>query len=75
MDEWTVVYGVEHSVAPGEAHERLALGERRHAVIRKSVEVYFDDMSADGSSGIQEALNYIIPQMNSIPGVAGFSPS
>eukprot|EP00913_Durusdinium_trenchii_P011859 g11138.t1 len=75
MDEWTAAHGIEHSVAPGEAHERLALVERRHAVIRKSVEVYLDDMSADGPSGIQEALSYIIPQMNSIPGVAGFSPS
>ena len=65
MDEWTAAH----------AHERLALVERRHAVIRKSVEVYLDDMAADGPSGIQEALSYIIPQMNSTPGVAGFSPS
>ena len=49
--------------------------ERGHAVIRKSVEIYLDDMSADGPSGIQEGLSYIIPQMNSTPGVACFSPS
>ena len=64
MDEWTAAH---------EAHERLALVERRHAGIRKSVEVYLDDTSADGPSGIQEALSYIVPQMNSTPGVAGFS--
>ena len=75
MDEWTSAHNINHIVAPGEAHERLALVERRHAVIRKSVEVYLDDMKVDGPAGIQEALCYIIPQLNSTPGVAGFSPA
>ena len=75
MDEWTSAHNIKHVVSPGEAHERLALVERRHAVIRKSVEVYLDDMKVDGPAGIQEALCYIVPQLNSTPGVAGFSPA
>ena len=39
MDEWTTAHNIEHEVAPGEAHERLALVERRHAVICRAVEI------------------------------------
>ena len=38
MQTWTTSWGPDHQVAPGEAHERLALVERRHAVLRKAVE-------------------------------------
>ena len=75
MDEWTAAHQIKHVVAPGEAHERLAIVERRHAVIRKAVEVYLNDLQMDGPAAIQEALSYVIPQLNSMPGVAGFSPS
>ena len=40
---WTTSWGIDHQVAPGEAHERLALVERRHAVLRKAIEVYLND--------------------------------
>ena len=40
MESWTAPWGVDHQVAPGEAHERLALVERRHAVLLKAVEIY-----------------------------------
>ena len=75
MDDWTAAHQIKHVVAPGEAHERLAIVERRHAVIRKAVEVYLNDLQMDGPAAIQEALSYVIPQLNSMPGVAGFSPS
>ena len=39
MTEWTDSQAIKHQVAPGEAHERLAIVERRHAVLRKSVEI------------------------------------
>ena len=75
FENWTSVHGVEHIVAPGEAHERLAIVERRHAVLRKAVEIYLDDLKLDHADGIREALTYCIPQLNSSPSVAGFSPS
>ena len=34
----------EHEVAPHEPHTRLSLVERRHAVLRKALELYVDDM-------------------------------
>ena len=47
FENWTSVHGVDHIVAPGEPHERLALVERRHAVLRKAIEVYLDDLKLD----------------------------
>ncbi len=75
MEEWTNFHGVEHEVAPGEAHSRLALVERRHAVLRKSIEVYLTDLQKEGVQAIREALTYIMPQINATPSVAGFSPT
>ena len=75
MDEWTTAHGLQHKVAPGEAHERLAIVERRHALIRKAVEIYLDDVKVDHVEGIKEALTFVVPQLNATPMVAGFSPS
>ena len=36
MSQWTSDHDITHTVAPGEAHTRLALVERRHAVLRKA---------------------------------------
>ena len=54
FESWTNAgaHGIEHVVAPGEAHERLAIVERRHAILRKSIEVYMDDMQLTEASGI-----------------------
>ena len=52
MEAWTTSWGIEHQVAPGEAHERLALVERRHAVLRKAIEIYLI-----GSSPHQQERN------------------
>ena len=51
---------INHEVAPGEAHTRMSLVERRPAVLRKAIEVY---------------ITYILPQLNAQPTVAGYSPS
>ena len=67
--------GIDHQVAPGEAHERLSLVERRHAVLRRACEVYMDDRKLNDAVGIKEALCYVVPQQNATPSVAGFSPS
>ena len=56
MEEWTNFNSVEHEVAPGEAHNRLALVERRHAVLRKAIEIYMEDMKLDDQQGIRKAL-------------------
>ncbi len=75
MEEWTNFNSVEHEVAPGEAHNRLALVERRHAVLRKAIEIYLEDMKLDDQLGVRKALTYVLPQVNATPSVAGYSPS
>ena len=75
METWTTSWGIDHQLAPGEAHERLALVERRHAVLRKAIEVYLSDRKLDNKKSVREAITHIIPQQNGTPSVAGFSPS
>ena len=75
MDTWSTSWGIEHQVAPGEARERLALVERRHAVLRKAIEIYLNDRKLTNKKGIRAAITHIIPQQNGTPSVAGFSPS
>lgn len=75
MLNWTWSMIVKHVMAPGEAHTRLSLVERRHAVLRKAIEIYLTDLKLDTVDGIRQALAYVLPQINSSPTVAGFSPS
>ena len=75
MGEWTDAHSIFHEIAPGEAHTRLNLVERRHAVLRKSLEVYMMDLDLHGPDGLRTALTYILPQLNAQPTVSGFSPS
>jgi hypothetical protein len=75
MGEWTDPLSIIHEVAPGEAHTRLSLVEQRHAVLRKSIEVYMMDLDLHGPDGIRTALTYILPQLNAQPTVSGFSPA
>ena len=39
FEDWASRCGVGHQVAPGEAHERLSIVGRRHAVLRKAIEI------------------------------------
>ena len=75
FQKWTTDKMIEHLVAPGEAHERLGLVERRHSILRKAIEVYTHDLGLSGTSGIKEALVYVVPQINNTTNVAGFSPA
>ena len=67
-------HNIRHVVAPGEAHTRLGAVERRHAILRKSIEIYMTDRSLTSRDGLREAMAYVLPQVNSAT-VAGYSPS
>ena len=56
FEDWSSAHGIFHEVAPGEAHERLAAVERRHALLRKAIEVYCSDMHLTNAKGIKEGL-------------------
>ena len=62
FESWSSALGINHQVAPGEAHKRLALVERRHAVLRRACEVYTQNRKLTDHHGIKEALTYVIPQ-------------
>ena len=75
MVDWTSNHNVNHTIAPGEAHTRLSLVERRHAVLRKAIEIFLADLKLSGDKGLRQALVYVVPQLNATPSVAGFSPT
>ena len=68
-------HDVELIISPGEANNRLAQLERRHHVLRRSIEIYMADHQMDNLDGFKEALTYVIPQINSTLSVGGFSPT
>ncbi|CAE7693968.1 RE1, partial [Symbiodinium necroappetens] len=68
-------HGMELVISCGEAHERLAQLERRHQVLRRSVELYLEDNPPTGPESLVEALCFIIPQLNQSLSVGGFSPT
>ena len=73
FENWTSALGIDHQVAPGEAHERLlALVERRHAVLRRACEVYMSDRKLVDSHGVKEALNYVVPQQSECHSIRGW---
>ena len=75
MESFFADHNIRHVVAPGEAHTRLGAVERRHAILRKSIEIYMTDRSLTSRDGLREAMAYVLPQVNSAPTVAGYSPS
>ena len=75
MEDFFADHNIRHVVAPGEAHTRLGAVERRHAILRKSIEIYMTDRSLTSRDGLREAMAYVLPQVNSAPTVAGYSPS
>ena len=75
FSEWTTQHDIIHEVAPGEAHTRLSVVERRHQILRKAIEVFLHDLSLSGAEGVKQALTYVLPQLNAQPTVAGFSPA
>ena len=75
MLAWTSSMNIQHMISPGEAHTRLGIVERRHSILRKAVEIYMDDLDLHTVDGLRQALAYVLPQINSTPSVAGFSPS
>ena len=75
FEAWTENHSIHHVVAAGEAHQQIALVERRHAVLHKALEIYLADFGLTGSNAIRQALCYVVPQLNNTPSTSGFSPA
>ena len=72
--DWASEHHVELQISPGKAHERLAILECRHQVVRRAIELFLFESKEYSNEGIITALNYIIPQINRQPNVHGYSP-
>ena len=68
--------GVQPQVAPGEAHTRLGIVERRHMVLRTAVENYLDNAAVEKTiDTVREAVNHVAPVMNNLSFTRGYTPS
>ncbi|CAE7883123.1 ISU1, partial [Symbiodinium necroappetens] len=66
--EWCSDHGVELEIAPGAV-------ERRHQVVRRSLERYMDDRQDRSKHGLREAAIFVPGQINLLSSVRGFSPA
>ena len=73
--EWCSDHGVELEIAPAEAHSWLGAVERRHQVVRRSLELYMDDRQDRSKHGLREAAIFVPGQINLLSSVRGFSPA
>ena len=74
MKDWTSQHSIQLMISPGQAHERLAILERRHHVIRRALELFLMEAGDFSAEGIIQAINYVLPQVNRMPNVQGYSP-
>ena len=77
--QWAESHGIRINVAPPEAHHRMGPVERRHAVLRESLEKYMENTvnenpnRAPGPKLLQEALCFVPSQINSLAYTRGYS--
>ena len=73
---WCVENAVDLKISPGESHTRLAILERRHQVVRRALTSFLTDNPAIAATqeDIITALCHVIPQVNRMPNLSGFSP-
>ena len=76
MREWATDHGIQLVISPGQSHTRLAILERRHQVTRRAISLFLESNPgvAAEKDALIIALTYIVPQLNRIPNVHGYSP-
>ena len=73
---WASDHGTELEIAPGQAHTRLSVVERRHQVLRRGIELFLahqPEVNMTIQDQIARSLCYVVPQINNTPNVQGFS--
>ena len=75
LKDWTSQQSIQMMISPGQAHERLAIIERRHHVIRRALELFLMESNDFSSEGIIQAINYVLPQVNRMPNCSRLQPS
>ena len=72
---WCEQHDIELRIAPGQAHTRTSIVERRHQLVRKAVSIFMLEHELKGLDGVQQALSWVVPSVNSNTFVNGFTPS
>ena len=72
--DWCSDKGIILEVAPAESHNWLGVVERRHQVVRKSLELYMDELGSPTLHNLKEAAIYVPPRINQMSFTKGFSP-
>ena len=73
--DWCADKGIILEVAPAEAHNWLGVVERKHQVVRRSLELYMDELGGATLSALREACIYVPPRINQMSFTRGFSPA
>ena len=74
---WCSENGIELVISPGQSHTRLGILERRHQVTKRAMMLFMKDNPPAGRTPadyVIHSLNYVIPQINRMPNVKGYSP-
>lgn len=70
-------HGIFLEISPGQAHTRLSILERRHQVLRRAIELFFQQHlrlhDVDQKTAVETALIYVVPQVNNVPNIHGYS--
>ena len=72
---WCEQHDIELRISPGQAHTRTSIVERRHQLVRKAVSIFMLEHELKGLDGVQQALSWVVPSVNSNTFVNGFTPS
>jgi hypothetical protein len=76
VKEWCDKRNILVDPAPGEAHTRLGVVERRHQVLRAGLEHYIEDRALEPRiDSLKEAVCYVPQQINTLSFSRGYSPA
>ena len=72
---WAEEHAIEMKISPGQSHTRTSVVERRHQLLRKSMQLFMKENELNNLDGVQDALSWVIPTLNDHTFVNGFSPT
>ena len=72
--DWTREHGIELTVSPEKAHQRLSQVEGRHQVLRRALDIYLSENNGSTPLDVKQALCYVLPRLNQSVNVKGYAP-
>ena len=75
LRDWCSERNVILEIAPAESHNWISSIERKHQVVRKSLEIYMQERGKRDKKTLEEAAIYCPGQINSLSYTRGFTPA